>query len=160
MSDKREPMINPRDFFKYVSTPLSDEHVKLAYKAYGIIPEKVELYYDFVFSLFDTVFHTYLGDDHINTEKKIKEHFMWSWEKNIDNFYKEGIEINSTKELEDYFLQFTIESYYNEPEKEKKNTEIKIKWFWGKCFSFEGTRTRSELDILLEVYQIFEKSLK
>ena len=79
MSDKREPMINPRDFFKYVSTPLSDEHVKLAYKAYGIIPEKVELYYDFVFSLFDTVFHTYLGDDHINTEKKVKEHFMWSW---------------------------------------------------------------------------------
>ena len=128
MSDKREP-INPRDFFKYVSTPMNDDHVKMTFKAYNILPEKIELYHEFVISLFDILFSTYLGPDHIDTDKKVKEHFKWTWEKNRDNFFHEDI-------------------------------ETKIRWFWRKCFSFEGTRTRSELDILLEVYQIFEKSLE
>tara|TARA_R110000744_G_scaffold315495_3_gene422359 strand:+ start:224 stop:703 length:480 start_codon:yes stop_codon:yes gene_type:complete len=159
MSDKREP-INPRDFFKYVSTPMNDDHVKMTFKAYNIIPEKVELYHEFVISLFDILFSTYLGPEHIDTDKKVKEHFEWTWEKNRDNFFHEGINIKINKELKDYFLQFTIESYYNEIGKDKKDIETKIRWFWRKCFSFEGTRTRSELDILLEVYQIFEKSLE
>ena len=57
-------------------------------------------------------------------------------------------------------MQFALESFYSEKIKNKREVETKIKWFWGKCFDYSGNRTRSELDILVEVYKLFEKSLK
>ena len=158
MEEKR-PNLTPREFFEYVSAPVSQDFIDLTYKVHRIIPEKTELYYEFVLSLFDIVFDTYLGKDIINTEKKMVEHFKWCWEENLKNFRKEGININDTDELFDYFAQFVLESFYQERNKKMGSVQTKIKWFWSKCFDYDGTRTRSELDILVEVYQIFEKTL-
>ena len=123
------------------------------------MPEKTDLYYEVVLSLFDILFDTYLGREVINTEKKMIEHFKWCWETNLKNFRKEGININDNDEVFDYFAQFALESFYQEKNKKLNSIQTKIKWFWGKCFEYEGDRTRSELDILVEVYKIFEKSL-
>ena len=150
--------LTPREFFEYVSTPVNDEFTKWFYRAHNITREKSELYNEYLLSFFDIVFNTYLGPEHINTKKKMEEHFEWCWEKNNNNFIKEGIEIKNSKEIVDYFREFVLESFYA-PTKEK-NVETKIKWFWKKCFDFNSVRTKSELDILGEVYNIFEKALK
>ena len=88
----------------------------------------------------------------------MEEHFKWCWEKNNKNFNKEGIQIQNIKEVVDYFREFSLESFYTV--KKEKNIETKIKRFWEKCFEYHGVRTRSELDILGEVYNIFEKALR
>ena len=157
--EERRPNLTPKEFFEYVSVPVSQDLIDLTYKVHNIIPEKTDLYYELVISLFDIVFDTYLGKEIINTEKKMIEHFKWCWDKNLENFRRENIHIKNSEELYDYFEQFAIESFYQEKSKQLDSTQTKIKWFWGKCFEYEGIRTRSELDILVEVYKIFEKSL-
>ena len=52
MEEKR-PNLTPREFFEYVSAPVSQDFIDLTYKVHRIIPEKTELYYEFVLSLFD-----------------------------------------------------------------------------------------------------------
>jgi len=157
--ENNKPNLTPQEFFEYISIPLSQDYIDITYKAHNIIPEKTELYNEMVLSLFDIVFDTYLGREVINSEKKMKEHFIWCWDKNIKNFRKEDIDFAKSEELRDYFTQFALESFYQESSKKINTLQTRIKWFWGKCFDYDGDRTRSELDILVEVYQIFEKSL-
>jgi hypothetical protein len=150
--------LTPREFFEYVSTPVNEDFTKWFYHTHNITLEKSNLYNEYLLSFFEIVFSTYLGPEHINTQKKMEEHFMWCWEKNNKNFIKEGIEIKNIKEILDYFREFSLESFYIT--KKEDNIETKIKWFWNKCFNYNGVRTKSELDILGEVYNIFEKALK
>jgi len=157
--EHNRPNLTPKEFFEYISTPLNKDYITMTYKVHNIISEKTELYYEVVLSLFDIVFDTYLGREIIDTEKKMEEHFNWCWEENLKNFRKEGINFTDVEELHDYFNQFALESFYQDKNKVVKAVQTKIKWFWRKCFDYEGQRTRSELDILVEVYQIFEKSL-
>jgi hypothetical protein len=150
--------LTPREFFEYVSTPVSEDFTKMFYRAHNITLEKSDLYNEYLLSFFEIVFTTYLGHEHINTKKKMEEHFKWCWEKNNKNFNKEGIQIQNIKEVVDYFREFSLESFYTV--KKEKNIETKIKRVWEKCFEYHGVRTRSELDILGEVYNIFEKALR
>ena len=160
MDENKEPNLTPREFFTYISAPIPDELRDISFKVNRILPEKTELYHEILISLFDIVFNTYLGRELINTEKKSVEHFEWCWKKNISNFNKEKIFLKEDKEIMNYFTQFTLESFYNEKINKRHDIETKIKWFWGKCFDYSGCRTRSELDILVEVYKLFEKTLK
>jgi|TARA_R110002020_G_scaffold143844_9_gene316532 hypothetical protein len=150
--------LTPREFFEYVSTPVTEDFTKFFYRAHNITLEKSDLYNEYLLSFFEIVFSTYLGPEHINTKQKMEEHFKWCWEKNNNNFAKEGIEIKNSKEIIDYFREFALESYYSV--QKESNVETKIKWFWKKCFDYHGARTRSELDILGEVYTIFEKAIQ
>jgi len=150
--------LSPREFFEYVSTPVNEEFIQWFYRTHNITLQKSELYNEYLLSFFDIVFTTYLGPEHINTKKQMEEHFHWSWEKNNNNFIKEGIEFRKSNEIIDYFREFSLESFYTI--KKETNVETKIKWFWKKCFTLHGERTKSELDILGEVYNIFEKALK
>ena len=160
MDENKGHNLTPKEFYTYISAPISNELRDMSFKVHNIIPEKTELYYEFLMSLFDIMFHTYLGHDHINTEKKIEEHFNWCWNKNVENFNKENLFFKKEKQIQEYFRQFALESFYHEKINKSEEIEVKIKWFWGKCFDYDGTRTRSELDILVEVYKLFEKSLK
>tara|TARA_R110000803_G_scaffold47825_4_gene99602 strand:- start:17829 stop:18302 length:474 start_codon:yes stop_codon:yes gene_type:complete len=152
--------LTPKEFFNYVTTPVDDEITKLYYKAHNITLEKTELYNQFILSLFDITFNTFLGDELINTREKMVEHFKWCWDKNQLNFEKEGVILKDTTELKDYFKEFMLESYYVLDKRPTHDVETKITWFWNKCFKYRGERTHSELDILGEVYNIFEKSLQ
>jgi len=159
MDKNKGPNLTPKEFFDYVSTPITEDLREISFKVHNIIPEKTELYHEILISLFDILFHTYLGKEIINTEKKSREHFEWCWKKNISNFNKEKIFFNEEKEILDYFTQFALESFYDEDLDKIEELQTKIKWFWSKCFDYGSTRTRSELDILVEVYKLFEKSL-
>ena len=52
--EKRTPL-NPSEFFSYITKPLNASDIDLWYKANNIIPEKSELFLDFVESLLLTV---------------------------------------------------------------------------------------------------------
>lgn len=141
-------------FLNYLNTPLSNESVVIVYDANNVKFEKCELYGDFVLSLLALVFNTYMGDDLMGDEDRVN-HFKWCWDKNVENFNLEGINIESDR-LYDYFLEYMLEVFYLS-DKTNQNDNFKL---WTDLFDYSKSRTQSDMDTFIEVYKLFEKSLK
>ena len=106
------------------------------------------------------VFDTYLGDV-ITTEKQQIEHFNWCWNKNISNFKEEGIEFKSITELQNYFKEFMVEVFYAiEDKDDKPYINENLISLWEYIFDYKKPKSRSDIDSFIEIYNIFEKSLK
>jgi hypothetical protein len=100
-----------------------------------------------------------MGDD-ITNEKEQKNHFNWCWDKNIENFEKEGFIFNSLK-LKSYFLEFMLEVYYPITKKEENKTALdNIIKLWVYIFDYNNNKSKSDMDTLIEVYKMFENSIK
>jgi hypothetical protein len=148
------------EFLSYIKSPLSESSIAVLLSANNIKYERSQLYSDFVQSLFHLIFDTYMGDDFTSEPNKFL-HFNWCWNKNIDNFKEEGIVFENTKEAYDYFLEFIYEVYYSVPEKDSKPQISKtICNLWENLFSYDTTKTRSDIDNFLDVYKILDNSLK
>ena len=149
--------MNTGEFIKYISTPLTEEEMILLYKANNINYNKCSLFYDYIVSLNNKVCDTFLGDDVINSEKDILSHFLWCFKDVIKDFKEEGIIFDDIRELREYFYNFYIEVFYNYNNKtdvlEKLN---KLPEF---SFVYQRIKTRSDMDVLIELYRLFEESL-
>jgi hypothetical protein len=119
--------------------------------------QKCELYNDFIQSLLMVIFDTYMGDDVTDFEEQ-SNHFKWCWDKTIDNFKSEGLNFSSGK-LFNYFLEFSIEVFYSNKEKNKIGVESSILGIWVDLFDYTRNKTNSEVDTLIEIYQLMENSL-
>lgn len=145
------------EFYNYITKPLSEDDVNVLLKANNIVYERRMLYYDYVISLIDLIDGTYMGDD-IMGEAEIKDHFKWCWDKTIDNFKKENIEFTSMDELYNYFYSFMSDAYYNDIE--KYSAMFKVKLFYNSLFSAFSNKTKSDIDALVDLYKLFDKSFK
>jgi hypothetical protein len=126
-----------------------------------MIPERVELFSDIVESLTTLVVTTYLGDDTSETKIKFSEeditnHFNWCWNKILENFQKENILIDSDGEHKDYMKVFMNDSFYNQKD---ENIRKSINLFVKDLFDLDKTFVKSDLDILTEVYKLFNRSV-
>jgi hypothetical protein len=147
------------DFLKYINSPMSRESIIVLYNANNINHEKCELYNEFIQSLIFLVYDTYMGDD-ITNENEQKNHFSWCWGKNIENFDKEGFVFNSPK-LKNYFLEFMLEVYYPITQKNENQVALNnIIKLWVYIFDYNNNKSKSDMDTLIEVYKMFENSLK
>ena len=149
--------MNSAEFIQYITTPLSKDEMQLLYKANNINYDKCGLYYDFILSLNCLVVNTFLGDDVINSESKIKNHFKWCIKKVFENFRNENIYFKKEEDITEYFFNFYIELFYNQPN--KKDVIDKLNKFAKTSFVYDNPKTRSDMDVLLELYRLFEKSL-
>jgi hypothetical protein len=150
-------MNNNRNFLNYINTPLSKESLVIIYDGNNIKFEKCELYCDFIQSLLLLIFDTYMGDDMTNNDDQLN-HFNWCWEKNVDNFKKEGfLFVNSS--LHRYFKDYMFESFYSSEDKSFKNTLVPNMKLWSKLFGYEAKKTSFDVDILIELYYMFNNSL-
>jgi hypothetical protein len=150
-------MNNNRNFLNYINTPLSKESLVIIYDSNNIKFEKCELYCDFIQSLLLLIFDTYMGDDMTNNDDQLN-HFNWCWEKNVDNFKKEGfLFVNSS--LHRYFKDYMFESFYSSEDKSFKNTLVPNMELWSKLFGYEAKKTSFDVDILIELYYMFNNSL-
>ena len=61
------------NFFNYITKPITPEDVDIWFRINNIIPEKMDLYYDFTFSLYYLVIETYFGHDDKTSETKSPE---------------------------------------------------------------------------------------
>ena len=148
------------EFLNYIKNPLSETSIAILYDANSVRFDKCQLYSDFVCSLLMLVFDTYLGDV-ITTEKQQIEHFNWCWDKNISNFNEEGIEFKSINELQSYFKEFMVEVFYAiEDKDDKPYINENLISLWEYIFDYKKPKSRSDIDSFIEIYNIFEKSLK
>jgi hypothetical protein len=146
--------------FKNDSDSFFDESYKyqidIWYKAYNINHEKLELFHDFLLMLYENINNTYLGSDVIIDNKDEKSHFDWCWNKTIDSFNKEKIFFKKNGIHYEYLWNFFHEAYYYANANNKKN---KILNYISVLFNFKHQKTRSEIDVLTELYKLLNDSL-
>lgn len=147
------------ELFNYINKPMSKESITILYNANNITHEKCELYSDFIQSLILLIFDTYMGDE-ITSKEEQKNHFKWCWNKNIENFKKEGIDVASTK-LYNYFLEFMVDVYYSSSKKdENPNIRLNTIKLWLYIFDYNNVKSKSDIDTLIEVYKLFNTAVQ
>ncbi len=141
---------------------MDPDDVDIWFRVNNIIPEKMDLYYDFSFSLYYLILDTYLGDDK-NSETKIVlsdednlKHFEWCWNKTIENFQKEEITFNKKGDHYEYFLSFFTDIFYNQKENKIKSS---IGTFFNDLFDRKKPFTKSDLDMISSIYKSLDKNM-
>jgi hypothetical protein len=150
-------MGNRESYLGYVSSENYKNQLDVWYKAYNISREKTELFHDFLFSLHELVDDTFLGVDVLWEQEKQISHFTWCWDKVIENFSKEKIPFKERGIHYEYFWNFYMEAYYYN---HMVNEPIRIREYFMKLFDFKYQKSRSELDVFIEVYKLLEQNLK
>ena len=152
------------NFFNYISKPVHPDDVQVWLNINNIIPEKVELYSDFTSSLYKLILNTYLGEEDNTKESNLKlteedntKHFDWCWKKTIEGFTKENIKFYSKGEHYDHFKSFFDEVYYNQKEQKVKD---QIGVFFEDLFDLKKPFTKSDIDMLTDLYKSLDKNLK
>jgi hypothetical protein len=144
--------------------PVNHDDVEVWFNVNNMIYEKRQLFSDFTFSLYYLISSTYLGDDLDNTsetklvlsqEDKLK-HFDWCWKKTLDNFSKESIRFNGKGEHREYYEKFFMDLFYNA---ENKTISENIVKFFQELFDEEKMFTKSDLDMLTEIYKLLNKNI-
>jgi hypothetical protein len=151
------------NFFNYVTKQVKPEEVDLWFRSNNIVFEKMELFSDFCQSLNSLIIETYLGETDSPNETKVImsdedkiNHFVWCWNKVIDNFSKEKIKFNKKGEHFDYFISFFQEIFYKQ---ENKKIRDSVTFFFEDLFDLEKPFTKSDLDMINTVYKSLDKNM-
>ena len=152
------------NFYSWMMKPVNREDVEIWFNINNMIYEKRQLFSDFTFSLYDIIKSTYLGDDITNpSETKIilsqqekENHFEWCWNKTLENFSKENIKFNLTGEHKDYYEKFYMDLFYNA---ESNKISGNILMFFEELFNEDKMFTKSDLDMLTEIYKLLNKNI-
>jgi hypothetical protein len=151
------------NFFNYVTKQVKPEEVDLWFKSNNIVPEKLELFSDFCQSLNELIIETYLGESDSPSETKVNmseedkvNHFVWCWNKVVDNFQKEKIKFNKKGEHFDYFFSFFEEIFYKQ---ENKKVRDSVTEFFIDLFDLKTPFTKSDLDMISSVYKNLDKNM-
>jgi len=148
------------NFFNWMTKPLPNEDIIIWFNIHNMTYEKIELYGDVFKSLNQIILDTYLGDTIFLTKIVLNDednlsHFEWCWKKTIDNFKKEDIHINYDGEHKDYFKSFYMDTFYNQNEERIKDS---IPKFLIDIFDVGISYSKSDLDLLTELYKLIEKN--
>jgi hypothetical protein len=151
------------NFFNYITKPLTPEDVDVWFRSNNIIPEKLVLYYDFTRSLNMLIVKTYLGETDNTIETKITlsdedngNHFIWCWNRTLENFKKESINFYPEGEHLDYFKSFFDDTFYNQKNEEIRNA---INDFFTDLFDTKKPFTKSDLDMISSLYKVLDKNI-
>jgi hypothetical protein len=150
-------MENKEGYIEFVSSESYKHQIDIWHRTYNISREKTELFYDFVITVFNLIEETYLGNDVFDLEEDQRSHFTWCWDKTIENFNKEKIFFKERGSHYEYFWNFFLEAYYYT---QLDNGIIRIPEYFYKLFDFKHRKSRSELDMLNEIYKMLEQNLK
>jgi hypothetical protein len=151
------------NFFNYLTTPLDINDVDIWFKTNNIIFEKMDLFYDFTYSLTTIIYDTYLGGIADENESKIDmsdednlNHFNWCWKETIKMFERENIIINEKGEHYDYFKDFFDELFYKHSEDKIKKS---ISDFFTEMFDRKKPFTKSDLDVIYTIYKSIDNNM-
>ena len=150
------------NFFNWMTKPVPKEEILIWFNVHNMIYEKIELFGDFFKSLNNLILETYMGNEDretriILTTEDMDSHFNWCWYKTIDNFQKENISIKREGEHKNYFREFFFNSFYKP---DQNGIKEEIPNFLDTVFDAYGPLTKSDLDILTELYKLMENNLQ
>ena len=156
-------MNSMENFFNWMSKVIPNDEVTIWFNIHNMNYEKIELYGDIFKSLNHIVADTYMGNTSSSYETKIlltqednESHFDWCWDKVVNDFKKEDIIIKESGEHREYFKSFFIDTFYTHPDNGVKES---IPKFLFEVFDVYKPFSKSDLDILTQIYKLLEKSV-
>ena len=158
-------MNSMENFFNWIAKPLPNDEVVIWFNVHNMIYEKIELYGDIFKSLNCVITDTYMGDSNGDSpETKIvmspddkQSHFDWCWSKMVENFHKENIIITIDGEHKDYLKSFYMDTFYHQTQ---KNVKDSVPVFLNEIFNISKPFSKSDLDMITEIYKMMEKNVK
>jgi hypothetical protein len=151
--------MNDFDFYPSiygVDDEMKEYEMNKRFKTYNVIKERVELYKDFTLNLLYYIYDTYLGKDYVKTELDIRGHFTWCYRKVLIDFEQEGLFFYENEELYDYFYGYYLDQFYLH---DKIQPISHYEKFWENIFEINKTKKRNIFEVLLELYEIFDKTI-
>ena len=150
------------NFFNWMAKTIPDEEVLVWFNVHNMNYEKIELFGDIFKSLNQIIVDTYMGETEGETKITLTQedkenHFEWCWNTLIKSFKKENVEIKLHGDHKEYFKQFFLDSFYNQSQ---ENVRISIPEFLNDVFDVEKPFSKSDLDILTELYKLIEKNME
>jgi len=124
-----------------------------------IIKDRVEIYKDFTINLLNYIVDFYLDKQTLSEDTDIRNHYNWCYNKVCDEFKLEGIDFSNNVGLRDYFYEYYYNQFYKK-EGENDNTLFLLhEKFWRNIFDIEKQKNKSIINILVEVYSVFDLSI-
>lgn len=150
------------NFFNWMSQTVPKDEVVIWFNIHNMSYEKIELCGDIFRTIYKIVIDTYLGNDDFETKIVISKtdnelHFDWCWKLLVENFRKENIMIKPDGQHKNYLKSFFIDTYYDSTQKGIKEA---IPNFLDDVFGLDKPFTKSDLDILTELYNLMEKNIE
>jgi hypothetical protein len=149
------------NFFKWIMVPVPSEEVIIWFNMNNIHYEKVELFGDILKSLNHIIVSTYLGGGEGETAISLTEdnkisHFDWCWNKIVKDFSIEKTQINEDGEHKNYLLDFYLDTFYSS-DKIAPNEDMSK--FFNDIFNLDNSYTKSDLEILTQIYKVMDKNV-
>lgn len=150
------------NFFNWIIKPVPRDEVIIWFNIHNMSYEKIELYGDIFKTLHQVIIDTYMDNDSLETKIIItsednKNHFDWCWNKTVELFASENIHISKNGKHKDYFKSFYMDTFYNTPNKVDNDV---IRSFLSSTFNVNQTFTKSDLDILTEIYKLLDTNIE
>lgn len=119
---------------------------------------RIDIFLDFIINLTNYVVFYYV--DGINSEKDIRSHYDWCFDKTCDDFFLEDLFFYDNTELREYFYNYFKNQFYMTQDNNKYNKTIEYYTsFWVQIFNIKQKMTNNKVKVLVELYGIFNKSV-
>jgi len=127
-------------------------------KKFGIVRDRVEIYRDFALNLLYYIHNYYLDSNTLSKDQDIYNHFKWCFKKVCEEFLEEGLDFTQNKELQEYYYAY----YYHQFYKVTGNQDTTLNYFekfWKQIFEIDKQKNKNLINILIEIYNIYDKSI-
>jgi hypothetical protein len=133
---------------------MADQKVK-------IVIIRAELYRDFTINLLHKIYDYYLDVKTLSNSDDMCNHYNWCYNEVCKGFEKEKIIFSDNADLKSYFYSFYIHHVYKtDGRTDKDSIDIhKLDKFWRGIFNYKNQKNSNDMNILIEIYNIFNKSL-
>lgn len=126
-------------------------------KKYIIIKDRVELYKDFAMNLLYYIYNYYIDRESLSDDEDIHNHYIWCFNKVCDEFKQENIDFSNNEELKSYFYAYYYHQFYTSQNTDNPITNYEK--FWRNIFEIDKQKNKNIINILLEIYMIYDKSI-
>lgn len=123
-----------------------------------VIKDRVNIYKDFTLNLLFYIDKYYLDRNTLNNDIDIYNHYKFCYNKTCEDFLKEEIDFTKNNELIEYFYVYYYTLIYDANSKHKFDLISQIK-FWNNVFNNIITYNAKTIDIFIETYRVFDKSI-
>jgi len=126
-----------------------------------IVIMRVELYRDFTINLLHKIYDYYLDSKTLNDKNDKYNHYNWCYNEVCKSFAKENMMFADNDDLRTYFYSFYELHIYNSNTcTDKSSIDInKLDKFWRSIFNYKFNKVGYDMNLLVEVYVKFDKSL-
>ncbi len=128
-------------------------------KKYILVKDRVEIYKDFALNLLYFIQRYYVDRESLSDDVDIRNHFNWCFNKTCDEFLLEEIDFTKNNELREYFHAYYYHEFYKVDISKRDITLNYYENFWKSIFEFDRQKNKNSINLLVEIYLIFDKSI-